>query len=267
MPFMPSLLRSLVSPFPRWALLGAWCVAGCAAGAVSPSDLQGTWEVVQVAVDQRDQPHWAWFPDDPRLLGRSLEIGAAGIALDDDSRTCTQPALSDLAPDTLQDFIGQHFPRPARFETPAAPTLHDFGLELPDAAIAPVQVRCTPDASPWNGAWLVRLSSGRLLTNYDNSGYVLVLQRCEPAAAIRASFACGKARSAVEQAICASPTLAGYDRSVAAAYRRALDLAGDDAGAVKQAQLEWLRSRDACGANAGCLGQAMRERVNRLMQQ
>jgi uncharacterized protein YecT (DUF1311 family) len=267
MPFMPSLLRSLVLPFPRWALLGAWCVAGCATGAVSPSDLQGTWEVVQVAVDQRDQPHWAWFPDDPRLLGRSLEIGAAGIALDDDSRACTQPALSDLAPGTLQDFIGQRFPRPARFETPAAPTLHDFGLELPDAAIAPVQVRCTPDASPWNGAWLVRLPSGRLLTNYDNSGYVLVLQRREPDAAIRASFACGKARSAVEQAICASPTLAGYDRSVAAAYRRALGLAGDDPDAVKQTQLEWLRSRDACGANAACLGQAMRERVDQLMQQ
>jgi len=151
---------------------------------------------VQVAVDQRDQPHWARFPDDPRLLGRSLEIGAAGIALDDDSRACTQPALSDLAPGTLQDFIGQRFPRPARFETPAAPTLHDFGLEMPDAAIAPVQVRCTPDASSWNGAWLVRLPSGRLLTNYDNSGYVLVLQRREPDAAIRASFACGKARSA-----------------------------------------------------------------------
>jgi len=55
----------------------------------------------------------------------------------------------------------------------------------------------------------------------DNGGYVLLLQRREPGAAIRASFACSKAHSAVEQAICASPTLAGYDRSVAAAYRRA----------------------------------------------
>jgi uncharacterized protein YecT (DUF1311 family) len=224
MPFTPSLRRSRASQFIRWLPLCVCCVAGGVAAAVSPSDLQGTWEVVQVAVDQRDQPHWAWFPDDPRLLGRSLEIGAAGIALDDDSRACTQPALSDLAPGTLQDFIGQHFPRPARFETPAAPTLHDFGLELPDAAIA-------------------------------------------PGAAIRASFACGKARSVVEQAICASPTLAGYDRSVAAAYRRALGLAGDDVGAVKQAQLEWLRSRDACGANAECLDQTMRERVDQLMQQ
>jgi uncharacterized protein len=39
------------------------------------------------------------------------------------------------------------------------------------------------------------------------------------------------------------------------------------AGAVKQAQVEWLRGRDACGANAECLGQAMRERVGQLMQQ
>jgi len=36
---------------------------------------------------------------------------------------------------------------------------------------------------------------------------------------------------------------------------------------VKQAQLEWLHSRDACGANAACLDQTMRERVDQLMQQ
>lgn len=48
----------------RWLLLCAWCVAGGAAAAAPPSPLQGTREVVQVAVDQRDQPHWAWFPDD-----------------------------------------------------------------------------------------------------------------------------------------------------------------------------------------------------------
>lgn len=83
----------------------------------------------------------------------------------------------------------------------------------------------------------------------DNSGYVLLLQRREPG-----------------DAICASATLAGYDRSVAA-YRCTLDLAGDAAAAVKQVQLAWLQSRDACGANAECLGQAMRERVELLMQQ
>ena len=266
MPFTSLLRRSHALPCWRWLLLGACCVAGYAA-ATAPPQLQGTWEVVQVAVDQRDQSHWAWFPDDPRLLGRRLEIGAAGIALDDDSRACPQPVLSDLAPGKLQDFIGQRLLRPASFDTPPAPTLHDFGLDLPDAAVAPVQIHCTPDNSPWNGAWLVPLPAGRLLTNYDNSGYVLLLQRREPGAAIRASFACSKAHSAIERSICASPTLAAYDRSVAAAYRRALGLAGDDAGAVKQAQLEWLHSRDACGVNAACLGQAMRERVEQLMQQ
>jgi hypothetical protein len=106
MPFMPSLLRLRVSPSSRWMLLGAWCIAGYATAAVSPPDLQGRWEVGQVAVDRRDQPHWAYFPDDPRLLGRSLDIGAAGMALDDGSRACTQPALSDLAAGKLQDFIG-----------------------------------------------------------------------------------------------------------------------------------------------------------------
>jgi len=35
---------------------------------------------------------------------------------------------------------------------------------------------------------------------------------------------------------------------------------------VKQAHVEWLRGRDACGTNAECPGQAMRERVDQLMQ-
>jgi uncharacterized protein len=130
-----------------------------------------------------------------------------------------------------------------------------------------VQIRCTPNSSLWNGAWLVPLTAGRLLTNYDNSGYVLLLQRRDPGSAINASFTCSKAHSIVEHAICASPTLAGYDRSVAAAWHRALSLAGDDADAVKQARVDWLRGRDACGANAECLVQAMRERVDQLMQQ
>lgn len=161
-------------------------------------------------MDHRDQPHWAYFPDDPRLLGRTLNIGAASIALDDGSRACGQPVLSRLAAGRLQAFIGQRFPRPAQFETPTAPTLHDFGLKLPDTRIASVQIACTPAASPWNGAWLVPLPAGRLLTNADNSGYVLVLvlRRREPGDAIRASFACTRARTAVEQAICASPELA-----------------------------------------------------------
>jgi uncharacterized protein YecT (DUF1311 family) len=237
-----------------------------AANGTTPPDLQGRWQVVQVAADHRDQPHWMYQPDDPRLLGRELQITASRIELDDGSRTCTLPTLSPLTADRLQHFIGQQLPRPEHFGTAVQPNLRDFALELPDRAISPLRIACRPDNSPWNGAWLVQLSPDRLLTDFDNSGFVLLLQRRGNDEVPRASFDCSKAQSVVERAICASPTLTGYDRSVAAAYRRALRLADDDKGAIRQAQLDWLKTRNACGADAGCLTQQLRERVDQLMQ-
>jgi uncharacterized protein YecT (DUF1311 family) len=260
MPRVPS------SSLLRWLTLLLGCVVEGAAFAGSPAPLQGRWEVVQVAVDHGDQPHWLYFPDDPRLLGRQLDIGSGGIRLDDDSRPCLKPAMSTLPVGSLQHFIGVRYPRPAAFGTPARPTLADFGLELADAPAAPLQVGCTPDDSPWNGAWFVTLSADRLLTNYDNSGYVLVLRRRGERDPVRASFTCAKARGATEQAICGSVMLAGYDRSVAAAYRFALQRAGDEAGTIRQAQRDWIAARDACGTDVACLGESMRERVEQLMQ-
>jgi hypothetical protein len=256
-----------IPTFLRWSLLAGWALAGCASGAVSPSDLQGSWEVRQVAVDHRDQPHWAYYPDDPRLLGRELDITASAISLGDGSRVCTAPVLSSEATIPLQGFFGQQFSRPEHFGTPTAPTLQDFGIEPADSSVTPLRLACTPDASPWNGAWLVLLPSGELLTNFDNSGYVLVLRRLDKRSPAKASFDCATAGSAPEQAICASPGLARYHLSVAAAYRRALDLAGDDAGRLRQQQVEWLKARNTCAADAACLKRFMQKRVEQLMQQ
>lgn len=254
----PALLRWLV------VLLG-WVVGG-AALASSPSPLQGRWEVVQVAVDHRDQSHWLYVPDDPRLLGRQLDIDSDGIRFDDGSRPCLEPAMTALPGGTLQHFVGMRYPRPEAFGTPARPTLADFGLKLADAPVAPLQVACTPGDSPWTGAWFVAQSADRLLTNYDNNGYVLVLRRRDKRDPVRASFDCAKARGATERAICASATLAGYDRSVAAAYRFALERADDEAQTIRQGQRNWIAARNACGADADCLDRSMRERIEQLMQ-
>lgn len=238
-----------------------------AAAAATPTTLQGRWEVIQVAVDHRDQSHWQYFPDDPRLLGRQLVIEDAGIRLDDGSTVCDAPVFGALPVDKLQHFIGDRFPRPESFDTPTQPTLGDFGIELADASVSPLEVHCTPDGSQWNGAWLVTASDDRLLTNYDGSGYVLVLRKVTSQEPIHASFPCAKAQSPAERTICASATLAGYDRSVAAAYRFALQRAGDDAAALRQAQRQWISSRDACGTDAHCLAEGMRDRTDELMQQ
>jgi uncharacterized protein YecT (DUF1311 family) len=238
-----------------------------AAAATVPTALQGQWEVIQVAVDHRDQSHWQYFPDDPRLLGRQLVVDDAGIRLDDGSRSCDDPAFTALPAAKLQHFVGDRFPRPDSFETPTQPTLADFGIRLADASVSPLEVRCASDGSPWNGAWLATASGDRLLTNYDGSGYVLVLRKVGSQEPIRASFACAKAQSAAERTICASATLSGYDRSVAAAYRFALQRADDDAAALRVSQRQWIGSRDACGTDAHCLAESMRDRTDELMQQ
>lgn len=230
-----------------------------------PGQMQGTWEVVQVAVDSRDQPHWQYFPNDPRLMGRELVIRASSISLNDDSREC-KAALSKVLPSAnLEQFIGKSFPRPEAFDTPVHPTLADFGLKFPASNVSPSSTRCTPDNSPWNGAWWIQISPDRALTNYDNSGYVLVLQRQADNAQAMPSFSCSKAHGDAEQTICSSTALAGYDRSVTAAYRRAIAIS-DDKAALKQEQIEWMKTRNGCARDAACLEKTMRDRVDQLMQ-
>jgi uncharacterized protein YecT (DUF1311 family) len=252
-------------------LLLVACIGGCvimqAAAATLPAKVQGHWEVIQVAVDQDDQPHWQYFPNDPRLLGRQLIVDDAGVRLDDGTPACAHPTVTALPASTLQSFIGHRFSRPASFDRPPRPTLAEFDIKIPDVHVAPLQLGCQPTASPWNGAWLVPAPGRRLLTNYDNGGYVLILRKLSSAEPIQASFACTKALSATERAICASSSLAAYDRSVAAAYRFALQRAGDDTKALRQDQRQWIATRNACAGDAGCLAERMRERTNQLMQQ
>lgn len=249
-------------------VLLSWGLMACTISAATdwPGTMRGKWEVIQVAVDSRDQPHWQYFPDDPRLLGRELVLDDSSISLNDDSRPCEAPVSKALPSSTLQQFIGQKFPRPESFDTLTHPTLADFGLKLPDAAVLPTTIRCTPDASPWNGAWWIQLSPDRILTNYDNSGYVLVLQRQTGSEPITPSFSCSKAHSNIEHTICSSAALAGYDRSVTAAYHRAMETS-DDKPALKQEQIDWMKSRSSCASDAACLEKSMRERVDQLMQQ
>ena len=59
---------------------------------------------------------------------------------------------------------------------------------------------------------------------------------------------CGKARSAAEKAICASPALMALDRSIGTAYAAALAQHPDRAADLRRDLLRWLRTRDAACA-------------------
>lgn len=253
-----------------------WCcglgVAICcgakalAAGSVFPTDLVGQWQVIQVAVDQQDQEHWMFSPDDPRLLGRLWEINATDIQRADGAFECKLAKLTGNKSETLQKFIGRNYRRPPAYEVPPHPTLTDFGLRVRNANVSPLQIHCRQFNSYWVGAWFA-LIDGNLLVGRGSGPEIQVLRKVTPKTPIQASFNCAKAESAVERTICGSRTLAAYDRSVAAAYRGRLRVADKPRTAVQEAQRQWLKARDACGADAACLEQSMRQRVDDLMQE
>jgi hypothetical protein len=51
----------------------------------------GNWDAIRVGVDQSDQPHWFYHPDDPRLLGRDLVIASDRVRLNEGTAECKQP--------------------------------------------------------------------------------------------------------------------------------------------------------------------------------
>ena len=80
---------------------------------------------------------------------------------------------------------------------------------------------------------------------------------------------CGKVRTTAERTICASPALLGLDRQVSAAYAAAVARQPDQAAALRQRALDWVRERDAvCTGSAAqigpCLSAQMTARLGAL---
>ncbi|MEJ1159038.1 lysozyme inhibitor LprI family protein [Prosthecomicrobium sp. N25] len=79
------------------------------------------------------------------------------------------------------------------------------------------------------------------------------------------SFDCATATGAAERAICLSPRLSADDRRLDEAYRRARSSLGDaEREALRAGQRDWIRRRNACGADPACLAEAYRSRLQEL---
>lgn len=137
-----------------------------------------------------------------------------------------------------------------------------------DAWLATQRDACAADAPAGPDALV-----GCIGQAYD--GRIAELERIAasaPPAAGRPSFDCRRARTAVEQAICATPALAARDREMAFLYQRALVSDPDRARAVGGTQDAWLAARNDCaragppgsGALEACIGQAYDARIREL---
>lgn len=82
-----------------------------------------------------------------------------------------------------------------------------------------------------------------------------------------ASFDCAKAASATEHAICNNPKLDHLDIRLGDAYQTAMaNLPGDQADALRTAQRDWLKKRDACQEQTACLSDSLNQREAQLQQ-
>jgi uncharacterized protein YecT (DUF1311 family) len=250
----------------------ALSIAATAAEAAPPTErppvpAAGAWDVMSVAVDHKDQPHWLYVPDDPRWLGRELTISASALTLNDGSQPCRQPSWT-ARQNSLGQILAASFSRSPRLGLPVRPVPADFGLvDSANKSVDVMTVHCEvgESAQPWTQAWFVLSSPDRLMMRLDTS-MLLILARRPLNAEARSSFSCSSARTPAELTLCRSVALAAFDRSVDAAFRRSLKRQSDAGARLRAEQAEWLKRRDACERDEACLSQTMRERIDELMQ-
>lgn len=220
----------------------------------------GTWDVVRVAVDPGDQPHWRYRPDDPRLLGRELRVGAADATLNDGTDPCVN-ARWRAERRTWEALLTAGFARPAAANRAVAPTPDEMGLAVrPGAETTVWTPACGGD---WNEAWLAQVAADTVAMRLDASA-LLVLARRPAGARPAPSFACAGARDEALVAICGDVALAAWDRSVNAALRAARTRAPAEAAQLDAEQRAWDATRSRCRGDAACLGDAMQRRVEEL---
>ena len=86
------------------------------------------------------------------------------------------------------------------------------------------------------------------------------------AASADPSFDCRFARKAAEITICGNDQLESLDREMSHLYYERLEwFRGTKArNLIKRTQKSWLRSRNACGYDAGCIASEYHERIDWL---
>lgn len=238
-----------------------------------PGPLVGTWQIVEVHINTESSRTTSYSWNDPRLLWRIFTFSAAEITSDTpESSSCMLPqaAVADMSLTKLFGDSLAGYGYPAEKATPK-----DYSLKPGSTDMAKV-ISVTCQSGLWQGglgadgglqgAWMYIAPDGRLVLRwYDET--ILVLKHLDAAAKPRASFDCAKAGSSTEKTICQSLQLASFDRSVASAYLQARTQAkqdGDGSSELLSSQKAWMHQRDACQADAKCILQSLKGRLDQL---
>jgi uncharacterized protein YecT (DUF1311 family) len=252
------------------SVLGAFIVwLAMAAGvsrqalAAAPPAVAGTWDVVRVAVDREDAVHWGMRPDDPRLLGRTLVMNGDRVQFAHGKKLgCTQSAWSPTKT-TWGSLIAKGFAASPTGDRRGIPTPANFELKVRRTDTATAYVLCPSADTKFPKGYWVATQGDELVLRYGGQ-VMLILKRRPLDAKPSPSFDCAKAKTPTEKAICGDFDLAGLDRSVAKAYRDAVQSQAAAAAELRKSQAEWLKERDACASKTDCIYNLEWARVEEL---
>jgi len=258
---LPSLIVSI-----GWLLFSD---PRASADPVVPPEIAGTWDVEHVEVDRADQMHWEYQPEDPRFLARELTISAQETRFSANKEGCKPSSFPRLST-TWADVFRKGFRRAPGAGRGTHPMPEDFHLPVSKQAKAVAYLLCPKSGRSAGEAWLedewVAVQGPDMLVMHEDPQILLILKRRAPDAKPRASFSCSEASSPTEKTICGSFELAGWDRSVAAAFRRAVERDPETRPKLLEQQKVWLHKRDACGADVACLDAILWRRVDDLIE-
>lgn len=194
-----------------------------------PDGLTGTWQVSEVHVNTEatSTMHYGW--NDPALRWRLFTFSEAQVSADTPEPAQCEAPQASITQMTLRKLLTSSVAGGADAQERPTPAGYDL-KSLPTTPLDVISLRCA--GTSWQGvlgigggvqgAWMFLAADGKLVLRwYDET--ILVLDRVAADALPHASFDCSKAASLTEKAICGSPSLAGFDRSVAAAYKTSRD--------------------------------------------
>lgn len=221
---------------------------------------RGQYEVVAAPRNPTvTNPQGRYRPDDPQLVDRLVSFTGASVAFDGDAKACARTTITSERTQ-LGRLLRRLIPDERKYGRLNIAKPRDYAIQLaPTTVVTATRYRCLRPVGNHGGDWdravAFPIGGGRFALSIVQD-HLLILRPV--AGPIRASFACGRAGSPSERAICADRLLAGWDRSVAAAYREGQ---GDPAE-----QRAWLAERDRCGADRACLHESMSLRAYNLLR-
>ncbi|RKP46977.1 DUF1311 domain-containing protein [Trinickia fusca] len=246
--------------------------------------MAGIWQVREVHVNTALGRTLEYGLNDPRLMWRLFKFENNRVTDDayDFKDDCDVTSLKTTHlnfRDLMFASIGGYGFPPASDASP----MRDYKLPVDaGASVTAISLICSDglwqgdlgvlykDAKfiPVNGAWIALTPDGTMYLRWRDET-ILMLVKVRPVD-ITPSFDCDSAKKAAEVAICHSAELSGLDRSVAEAFSQALKkirFVGGNERQLGEGQRSWLKQRNACNADERCLREAMKHRIDELIEQ